>query len=107
MHLARWLHATRWRADGRAARRRPPRLPSLTRSRRRPRSGGQAMVEFALILPVFLLFLVIAVNFGRLFFSYLQLSNAAREAAAYGATQPTDTVGMQARAEREKNAQAQ
>ncbi len=72
----------------------------------RPRRG-QSVVEFALVLPIFLVLLLMAVDFGRLFFTYIQVSNAAREAAAYGATQPTDSVGMQARAVQEKNAQSQ
>ncbi len=71
------------------------------------RRRGQSVVEFALVLPIFLALLLMAVDFGRLFFTYIQVSNAAREAAAYGATQPTDTVGMQARAVQEKNAQSQ
>ena len=82
--------------------------PHCLRSRRATsRQHGQAVVEFALILPVFFLLLVIAVDFGRLFFSYIQLHNAAREAAAAGLVQPTDTVNMTARAQAEKNAQAQ
>ena len=60
-----------------------------------------------MILPVFLLFLLMAIDFGRLFFTYVQVSNAAREAANYGAVQPTDTAGMQARAVQEKNTQTQ
>ena len=60
-----------------------------------------------MITPVLLFTLLIAVDFGRLFFSYIQLTNAAREAAAYGATQPTDQVGMEQRAAQEKNAQGQ
>jgi Flp pilus assembly protein TadG len=65
------------------------------------------VVEFAIILPVFLIFLLMAIDFGRLFFTYVQVSNAAREAANYGAVQPTDTSGMQARAVQEKNSQTQ
>lgn len=53
-------------------------------------SRGQSAVEFALILPIFALLMVIAVDFGRVFFSYVQITNAAREAAAYGAQRPTD-----------------
>ncbi|HET8785695.1 MAG TPA: PKD domain-containing protein [Candidatus Limnocylindrales bacterium] len=71
------------------------------------RRHGQSVVEFALVLPIFLVLLLMAVDFGRLFFTYIQVSNAAREAAAYGSTQPTDTTGMQARAVQEKNAQTQ
>ena len=81
---------------------------------RRPRTRreaasrrGQAMVEFALLLPLVALFLVITVDFGRLYFSYIQITNAAREAAAFGAGQPTNGAGIQARALQETNAQRQ
>lgn len=73
----------------------------------RPRSRGQAVVEFALIFPVFLLVLVMAVDFGRLFFTHIQIHNAAREAAAAGARQPTNNVQMANAADQETNAQAQ
>ena len=65
------------------------------------------MVESALILPVLLLLLVITLDFGRLFFSYIQITNAAREAASFAAFHPTDPVGMQAKAGQETNAQVQ
>jgi Flp pilus assembly protein TadG len=106
MHTARWLRATRWRADYRVASPRPPRLAALFR-RRRPRSRGQAVVEFAIILPVFLLLLVIAIDFGRLFFTYIQVHNAAREGAAVGSYSPTDTAAITTRVQAEKNSQAQ
>ena len=54
----------------------------LLRSRsQRPASRGQAMVEFALVLPVLALLLVMAVDFGRVFFGSVALHNAARIAA--------------------------
>ena len=53
------------------------------------RAWGQGLVEFALILPVFMLLLLAAVDFGRLFFTYIQLNNIAREGAAYIAANPT------------------
>ena len=65
------------------------------------------MVEFALLLPLLALFLVITVDFGRIYFSYIQITNAAREAAAFGAGQPTNDAGMEARALQETNAQGQ
>lgn len=66
------------------------------------------MVEFALILPVFLLLLLIAVDFGRLFFTYIQLNNIAREGAAYAAANPTtDNATLTTVALRESNVQAQ
>ena len=46
------------------------------------------MVEFALVLPVMILLLLAAVDFGRLFFTYIQVTNAAREAAAFAAEDP-------------------
>ena len=92
------------------------RAPSLHRARYRPRprvlsrdhrSLGQSVVEFALVVPVFILLLLMAVDFGRLFFSYVQVTNAAREGAAYAAAAPTDTVGIQARALQETSVQGQ
>jgi len=47
-------------------------------------SGGQALVEFALVLPVLLLLFLAAVDLGRLFYAYVGVENAAREGAAYG-----------------------
>jgi PKD repeat protein len=64
-------------------------------------------VEFAIILPVFMLLVLITVDFGRVFFSYVQLSNAAREGAAYAAQQPGDISGITSRATAETNTQAQ
>jgi Flp pilus assembly protein TadG len=79
------------------------------------RSLGQSVVEFAVILPLFMLLLLIAVDFGRAFFSYVALNNAAREAAAYGASgnddygysRATDTTGMLSAAQHEANVQTQ
>lgn len=66
------------------------------------------MVEFALILPVFLLLLLIAVDFGRLFYTYIQLNNIAREGAAYAAANPTvDNATLTTVAVREANVQFQ
>lgn len=42
------------------------------------RTRGQAMVEFALILPLLILLLVLAIDFGRVFFGNIALANAAR-----------------------------
>jgi len=57
----------------------------------RKHSRGQAVVEFALVLPVMMLVLLIAVDFGRLFFSYIQVNNAAREAANYAGMHAADS----------------
>jgi hypothetical protein len=50
--------------------------------RRRERSGrGQALVEFGLILPVFLLLLFGLFDLGRAVYAWSTINNAAREAA--------------------------
>jgi PKD repeat protein len=66
------------------------------------------MAEFALVLPLLALFLVMAVDFGRVFFSYVQITNGAREAAALGGSDlsgPTNLVAMRDRALLEANIQ--
>jgi PKD repeat protein len=74
---------------------------------RRPKSAGQALVEFALVIPVMLLMLVIAIDFGRLFFSYIEITNAAREGAAFGAHAPSNLVQIQTTAAQETSSQSQ
>ncbi len=54
---------------------------------------GQAMVEFALILPVLMLVLLMVVDAGRLFFGWVNLQNTARIAANYAANYPTASWG--------------
>jgi Flp pilus assembly protein TadG len=56
-----------------------PRGNNYTTSRRRGR--GQALVEFALVIPIFLLMLIALFDLGRAVFAYNTLTNAAREGA--------------------------
>jgi Flp pilus assembly protein TadG len=49
------------------------------------RSEGQSAVEFAMILPFFLLFILLAVEFGLLMWSAVSVANAAREGARFAA----------------------
>jgi Flp pilus assembly protein TadG len=51
------------------------------RSRGHRRGRGQALVEFALVIPLFLLLLVGLFDLGRAVFAYNTLTNAAREGA--------------------------
>lgn len=51
---------------------------------------GQSLVEMALMFPILLLVLTGILDLGRAYYSYLQLTNAAREGARYGATYPKD-----------------
>ena len=54
---------------------------------RRSRERGQALVEFALLVPLMLLLAVALGDFGRLFTAAMAVESAAREAADYGAMQ--------------------
>jgi Flp pilus assembly protein TadG len=45
------------------------------------KSRGQALVEFALVIPLFLLMMVALFDLGRAVFAYNTLTNAAREGA--------------------------
>jgi Flp pilus assembly protein TadG len=42
---------------------------------------GQSMVEFALLLPLFVLLIIGIFDLGRAFFSFIAIMNAAREGA--------------------------
>ena len=56
---------------------------------RRERSLGQSLVEFALILPVFLVILSVALDLGRLAYARVTIANVAREASFQAAQTPT------------------
>jgi hypothetical protein len=59
--------------------------------RRRPGQSafrGQGLVETALILPILALLLVMALDFGRVFFGWVALQNAARIGADFAAQTP-------------------
>ncbi len=51
---------------------------------------GQAMVEFVLVLPVFLLLVFAIVDFGMGFHAWLTVTNSAREGARLGAVRGTN-----------------
>jgi Flp pilus assembly protein TadG len=57
----------------------------------RARTRGQALVEFALILPIFILLLVGLFDVGRAVFAYNTVSNAAREAARVAIVNQTES----------------
>jgi Flp pilus assembly protein TadG len=48
-----------------------------------PNTQGQALVEFALTVPLLCLLIVNAVNFGAFFFGWITVANAARAGAQY------------------------
>jgi Flp pilus assembly protein TadG len=59
--------------------------PISVRRRSRARRG-QALVEFAIVLPVFLLILLGILDFGTLLYSRMTVINAARDGARVGIT---------------------
>jgi Flp pilus assembly protein TadG len=58
---------------------------------------GQAAVEFALILPIYLLVLGGSIEFGRAFFAYAQLLQAVQDGARYGAVLKQDDANVTTR----------
>jgi len=54
----------------------------------RPRNRGQAFVEFALILPVLLLLVMMALDLGRVFLAAVTINNTARVGARFAAAYP-------------------
>ena len=55
---------------------------------------GSSLVEMAVILPVLLLILFGAVDFGRAYYLTIELAGASRAGAIYGSQYPTDTSGV-------------
>lgn len=54
----------------------------INRLKRKGKSEkGQAMLEFALVIPIFILILALIFDYGWLFYNQLQLENTARNAA--------------------------
>lgn len=58
----------------------------------RQTEAGQSLVEFSMILPLFLVLLFGMVDFGRAFFTWLLVTNAAREGARVAAVQSDATT---------------
>jgi Flp pilus assembly protein TadG len=55
------------------------------------RQPGQTLIEFAIILPVLLLIVMVVFDLGRIVYYYSMLTNAAREGARYGSTNAAAT----------------
>ena len=74
-----------------------PPVPGQLPAHRRRR--GQALVEFALVLPVLLLMTLGVVDGARVFTAHVVLANAVREATLFASvgTGATDTARVQAR----------
>ncbi len=55
---------------------------------------GQSLVEFALVLPIFMLLIVGIIEAGRMFLIYASITSASREASRYGASVGENEIGM-------------
>ena len=71
-------------------------MKRLFKTKKEKREDGQAMVEFALILPVFLLILCGIIDFGWIFYNQLSLNNACREGARYAVVNTAEGSDTQA-----------
>ena len=58
---------------------------------------GQSLVEFALSISLLMLILLGVFDLGRVFHTYIVITNAAREGAYYGSMHPLDGSGIQER----------
>ena len=69
----------------------------MMRLRRHDAHRGQTLVEFALILPIFILLLMGLFDMGRAVYAFNTISNAAREAVRVGiVNQDCGTIGAEA-----------
>jgi len=67
------------------------RIARLIRKQDKRGERGQAVAEFALIVPIFLLLVFAIVDFGMGFHAWITVTNSAREGARLGAVGGTQT----------------
>jgi len=67
------------------------------------RERGQSLVELGISLLILIYLLAGAVEFGVLFFQFVQLRDAAQEGALYGSTSPTSYSSIELRARSASN----
>lgn len=59
------------------------------------RQEGQDLVEYAIALPIMLLFLMVVLDLGRVVYVYSALHNSVRDGARFGIINPTDAFGIE------------
>jgi Flp pilus assembly protein TadG len=67
---------------------------TVSLKRRNDRRRGHAMLEGALILTIFLSFLIGTLDFAQFLYFHQSLVERVRTAARYGAVHPTDTTAI-------------
>ena len=61
----------------------------------RQKTAGQSLIEFALILPLFILMVTVFIDLGRAISLYSQISNAVREGTRYAVVHQSGTTTEQ------------
>lgn len=61
---------------------------------------AQSLVEFAILLPIFVLVVLGIFDLGRIVYTFSALHNAAREGARYGVVNHCDEAGIEATAKK-------
>jgi len=69
------------------------------RRRRRNGSSGQALVEFALLVPVIMAFVLLTVDVGRAYYQTIDAAGAARAGSRMGIISDTSDIGTAVRDE--------
>lgn len=67
--------------------------------------SGQSLTEFALMLPLLIVVLLGVLEVAHIYQAYVTITNAAREGARYGITDPTDTSGIKSRTMQEASSE--
>lgn len=69
----------------------------MKRKKDRKRERGQSLTEFAVGVTFVLVLLASGMDFGRAYFTYVSIRDAAQEGAAYASIAPSDVTGIRSR----------
>ena len=72
----------------------PRPLSKTGRSHDRRRERGQALVELAMIAPVLIILMLGAIDFGRVYFAYVAVTNGARNGADYASAGSVEAADL-------------
>jgi hypothetical protein len=84
--FSQWFAPHRREAFTQCAKGRPGEIRSkmhVNNTTHTSKTRGQSLIEFALLAPILLLLILGAMDFGRLFYTKIVITNAAREGANY------------------------
>ncbi|MGB2894650.1 MAG: TadE/TadG family type IV pilus assembly protein [Anaerolineales bacterium] len=69
----------------------------MKRDNQHKKERGQSLTEFAVGVTFILVLLASGMDFGRAYFSYISIRDAAQEGAAYASIAPADVTGIRSR----------